>query len=156
MGNVQSLDHSGKPALSKSEVERMERRYDEARLEKIMLCYEDYNVVLFFHVDRQKRLGHGEAELALSDFQAIPEVADNPFLPRLFDLADNNCDGYLTSQDLQALLLRLIQLRDPEAKFQCRWETCTTILRVLPSTAWQGHSTSLCLCFNFCGNALVG
>lgn len=123
MGNLQSLDHSGQAALSKSEIERMERRWATGRycgLGIHIYCPVLHtNIPTSFCVNRLKRLGHGEAELALSDFLAIPEVADNPFLPKLFDMADSNCDGYLTSQDLHTLMLRLIELRDPEAKFQC-------------------------------------
>lgn len=35
---------------------------------------------------RLKRLGRGEKELARSDFQMIPELAGNPFLPRIFEM----------------------------------------------------------------------
>lgn len=66
--------------------------------------------------DRLKRLGRGETELALTDFQLIPEIAGNPFLARIFQLSDRNCDGYMDSQDLRELMLRLTELRDLEAK----------------------------------------
>ncbi|KFM27614.1 Calcineurin subunit B type 1 [Auxenochlorella protothecoides] len=90
MGNLQSLESSEKHSLSKAELERMERRL--------------------------KRLGRGETELALTDFQLIPEIAGNPFLARIFQLSDRNCDGYMDSQDLRELMLRLTELRDLEAK----------------------------------------
>ncbi|KAI7844791.1 hypothetical protein COHA_001671 [Chlorella ohadii] len=90
MGNLQSSHGEG---LSKAELERMERRL--------------------------KRLGRGEKELARSDFQMIPELAGNPFLPRIFEMFDADGDGYMHAGDLRALLESLGRLaRDEEERFQ--------------------------------------
>ena len=70
---------------------------------------------------RLKRLGRGEKELAQSDFQMIPEVASNPFLPRIFSLYDRDGDGYMNAADLRALLESLMRLADEEERYKCGW-----------------------------------
>lgn len=71
---------------------------------------------------RLKRLGRGEKELARSDFQMIPELAGNPFLPRIFEMYDQDGDGYMNAADLRALLDSLTRLANEEARFQCAWQ----------------------------------
>lgn len=90
MGNLQSLDNR-QAGLSKAELERMERRL--------------------------KRLGRGEKELARSDFQMIPELAGNPFLPRIFEMYDTDGDGYMGAADLRALLESLTRLANEEERY---------------------------------------
>jgi hypothetical protein len=68
---------------------------------------------------RLKRLGRGEKELARSDFQMIPELAGNPFLPRIFEMHDCDGDGYMNAADLRALLDCLSRLANEEARYQC-------------------------------------
>lgn len=68
---------------------------------------------------RLKRLGRGEKELARSDFQMIPELAGNPFLPRIFEMYDQDGDGYMNARDLRSLLDSLTALANEEARFQC-------------------------------------
>eukprot|EP00887_Chlorella_sp_A99_P005234 scaffold1.g5234.t1 len=67
---------------------------------------------------RLKRLGRGEKELAQSDFQMIPELANNPYLPRIFALYDHDGDGYMNAQDLRELLESLVRLADEEERYQ--------------------------------------
>ncbi|PSC70940.1 calcineurin B [Micractinium conductrix] len=85
-----SLDNRS-AGLSKGELERMERRL--------------------------KRLGRGEKELARSDFQMIPELAGNPFLPRIFEMFDADGDGYMGAGDLRALLEALTRLANEEERY---------------------------------------
>ncbi|KDD76329.1 hypothetical protein H632_c266p0 [Helicosporidium sp. ATCC 50920] len=68
---------------------------------------------------RMRKLGRGEAELALSDLQMIPELAQNPFVPRLFALGDSDNDGYMTARDLQRLLETFTSLSDYSTR--CRF-----------------------------------
>ena len=68
---------------------------------------------------RLKRLGRGEKELARSDFQMIPELAGNPFLPRIFEMYDADGDGYMGAADLRALLESLTRLRNEEERYHC-------------------------------------
>jgi len=70
---------------------------------------------------RLKRLGRGEKELARSDFQMIPELAGNPFLPRIFEMYDTDGDGYMGAADLRALLESLTRLANEEERYQCGW-----------------------------------
>lgn len=70
---------------------------------------------------RLKRLGRGEKELARSDFQMIPELAGNPFLPRIFEMYDADGDGYMGAADLRALLESLTRLANEEERYQCAW-----------------------------------
>lgn len=67
-------------------------------------------------------MGRGEKELARSDFQMIPELAGNPFLPRIFEMYDQDGDGYMNAADLRALLDSLTRLANEEARFQCAWQ----------------------------------
>lgn len=69
---------------------------------------------------RLKRLARGERELAQSDLQMVPELAGNPFLPRLFQLHDSNSDGYMDASDLLALLEVLARLGDEDARHECK------------------------------------
>lgn len=72
-------------------------------------------------VCRLKRLGRGEKELAQSDLQMIPELAGNPFLPRIFQLYDQDGDGYITAADMRALLESLTRLCYEEERYKCEW-----------------------------------
>ncbi|EFN55165.1 hypothetical protein CHLNCDRAFT_134284 [Chlorella variabilis] len=123
MGNLQSLDNRS-AGLSKAELERMERRL--------------------------KRLGRGEKELARSDFQMIPELAGNPFLPRIFEMYDQDGDGYMNARDLRSLLDSLTALANEEARFQFAFRiydadddgfvTRSDLLRQLQQTNRRGLS----------------
>ena len=108
MGNLQSAHGEG---LSKAELERMERRWAwppppaAARRQLPRLYCSPSAAAPPPHAQlarlptplalaptslarwrRLKRLGRGEKELARSDFQMIPELAGNPFLPRIFEM----------------------------------------------------------------------
>ena len=108
MGNLQSSHGEG---LSKAELERMERRCAAAAalpplrrswgapslcclptacvLPALLYhdaCYPPTTTSTCLAGRRLKRLGRGEKELARSDFQMIPELAGNPFLPRIFEM----------------------------------------------------------------------
>lgn len=49
----------------------------------------------------------------------IPELAGNPFLPRIFQLYDQDGDGYIAASDLRALLESLTRLSDEEERVRC-------------------------------------
>ncbi len=57
----------------------------------------------------------------------IPELAGNPFLPRLFEMFDQDCDGYMSVHDLRALLESLTRLANEEERFQCEhWQSAAS------------------------------
>ena len=64
-------------------------------------------------------MGRGEKELAQSDFLIIPELAGNPFLPRIFELFDQDGDGYMSADDLRNLMESLTRLADAEESYRC-------------------------------------
>ena len=77
-------------------------------------------------------MGRGEKELARSDFQMIPELAGNPFLPRIFEMYDADGDGYMGAADLRALLESLLRLANEEERYLCE---CA---RVWCGAVWGG------------------
>jgi Ca2+-binding EF-hand superfamily protein len=99
MGNLLSgLQAGGKGALSKAELERLERRV--------------------------RKLGRGRAEVALSDLRAeVDPRGDNPWLQRVFDLYDRDGDRLLDLGEMRTLMEALARLGDEEARCRCetRW-----------------------------------
>ena len=51
----------------------------------------------------------------------IPELAGNPFLPRIFEMFDADGDGYMGAGDLRALLEALTRLANEEERYACGW-----------------------------------
>lgn len=49
----------------------------------------------------------------------IPELAGNPFLPRIFEMYDTDGDGYMGAADLRALLESLTRLANEEERYHC-------------------------------------
>lgn len=52
----------------------------------------------------------------------IPELAGNPFLPRIFEMYDTDGDGYMGAADLRALLESLTRLANEEERYHCESE----------------------------------
>lgn len=96
MGNLQSqvLQHGALATLTKAEGDRLERR--------------------------MKRLGRGRAEIARSDLKSLdPEIANNPFVDRLFRLHDRDGDGLLLFDDMRRLMETMSRLRHEELRYKC-------------------------------------
>ncbi|KAK9820181.1 hypothetical protein WJX72_007199 [[Myrmecia] bisecta] len=76
--------------ISKKELERMHRRF--------------------------QRLSNGTERVGLAAFQTVPELAGNPFVPRIFQLFDVNKDGNISWQEFTAGVEYLGKLSTDEEK----------------------------------------
>lgn len=163
MGN---LPTKGEPGLSKAELERMERRWvggwdllggtGLSRLVRASESWVGACQVYARHLHkptpparlphRLKRLGRGEKELAQSDLQMLPELAGNPFLPRIFQLYDQDGDGYITAADMRSLLESLARLGAEEERYQCKRARGGRRVRAqaarVARVGWQGSCAS--------------
>lgn len=68
---------------------------------------------------RFQRLAKGGDRVALADFQAMPELAGNPLVPRILQLADKDRDGYLQLADFTDAVGELGRLYTDEDRAAC-------------------------------------
>lgn len=68
---------------------------------------------------RFKRLSDGSDLLSVHQFEMVPELAGNPFLPQLFALWDHDKDDKLTQEEFNAAIDTFLRAQTPEEKMQC-------------------------------------
>lgn len=71
-------------------------------------------------VDRLRRrfqsLSQGSSELSVSQFELIPELAGNPFLPRLFEMFDGDKDGRITIHEFNNAIEFFLKMQNSDEK----------------------------------------
>lgn len=67
---------------------------------------------------RFKRLSDGSDLLSVHQFEMVPELAGNPFLPQLFALWDHDKDDKLTQEEFNAAIDTFLRAQTPEEKMQ--------------------------------------
>jgi len=60
----------------------------------------------------------------VSQFELIPELAGNPFLPRLFQMFDANQDGRISLDEFTRAMDFFLQLQSAEDKKECALTCC--------------------------------
>ena len=80
---------------------------------------------------RFQRLSKGGDRVALADFQALPELAGNPLVPRVLQLADRDRDGYLQLQDFTDAVGELGRLHTDSDRAACARPTSFVSVSVL-------------------------
>lgn len=68
---------------------------------------------------RFQRLAKGGDRVALADFQAMPELAGHPLVPRILQLADKDRDGYLQLADFTDAVGELGRLYTDDDRAAC-------------------------------------
>jgi hypothetical protein len=68
---------------------------------------------------RFSRLSDGSDLLSIHQFEMVPELAGNPFLPQLFSLWDSDKDDKLTQEEFNAAIDTFLRAQTPEERIQC-------------------------------------
>jgi hypothetical protein len=56
--------------------------------------------------------------LSAQQFETVPELAGNPFLPRLFQMFDHDQDNKLTQEEFNAAIETFLKAQTPEERMQ--------------------------------------
>jgi hypothetical protein len=64
-------------------------------------------------------LSHGSDKLSAAQFELIPELAGNPFLPRLFELFDHDQDGFVNQDEFNHAVDYCLRAQTPEDRMRC-------------------------------------
>ena len=68
---------------------------------------------------RFQKLAGARGKVALTEFQALPEMAGNPFSPRIFQLFDQDGDGFISFDDFALAMEALGKMYTDEEKIRC-------------------------------------
>ena len=68
---------------------------------------------------RFQKLSAGADEVSVHQFEMIPELAGNPFLPRLFQMFDANKDSKLTQAEFNSAIDYFLKAQTPEDRVKC-------------------------------------
>lgn len=83
---------------------------------------------------RFQRLSKNTNKASLADFQLLPELCMNPFIPRIFQIYDTDRDGYISFDDFTRAVQDFGRMTGEADKCNCK----LTYLR----PCWSGlHST---------------
>lgn len=86
---------------------------------------------------RFTKLSQGSSKISVNQFELLPELAGNPFLPRLFEMFDADQDGKLSLPEFNSAIDFFLRLQSIDDKEECTLSTsCSTSLH----KAWTEHN----------------
>lgn len=67
--------------------------------------------------------------VSVQQFETIPELAGNPFLPRLFQMFDADKDSKLTQAEFNSAIDYFLKAQTPEDRIKCAPSPLSSVLR---------------------------